>query len=78
MRRQIIGLVLVAGLVIAATYALTPIVALIFAPWSISQGGSPTLTGTWAGPLRSKWGSEYHLLLSLDWESPGGDPVARV
>ena len=40
------------------------------APWSRSVDGSPTLTGTWVGPLRSKWGSEYHLYLDLRWDPP--------
>jgi hypothetical protein len=70
-RRSILSLVLILAIVVGVSMLLTPIVALIFAPWSIGQGGSPTLTGTWTGHLRSKWGSEYHLFLDLGWEGPG-------
>jgi hypothetical protein len=42
----------------------------LFAPWAMSLDGGPTLTGTWVGPLRSKWGSEYHLILDLQWDPP--------
>ena len=33
-------------------------------------GGSPTITGSWVGPLRSKWGAEYVLLVNLEWDPP--------
>jgi hypothetical protein len=49
---------------------LTPIYTMLFAPWALDQGGRPTLTGAWVGPLRSKWGSEYHLYLDLRLDPP--------
>jgi hypothetical protein len=70
--RGVVRLVLVLVLLFGLTVLLTSISALIFAPWSIDWGGSPTLTGAWTGPLRSKWGSEYHVFLELDWEAPRG------
>lgn len=70
--RTIWQLGLAVGFVLAVAMALTPISALLFAPWAIGVDGRPTLTGTWTGPLRSKWGSEYHLFLDLDWEAPRG------
>jgi hypothetical protein len=70
--RSVLNLTLGIVLLIGLAVVLTPVSALIFAPWAMGQGGSPTLTGTWVGPLRSKWGSEYHLYLDLGWEPPRG------
>ena len=61
---------LLVGLLLFAAFVLTEVSRWILAPWSISTDGSPTLTGTWVGPLRSKWGSEYHLLVNVDWDPP--------
>ena len=62
--------VLVLILLVALYEAFAPIYALLFAPWAIDLGGRPTLTGTWVGPMRSRWGSAYHLYLDLRWEPP--------
>jgi hypothetical protein len=56
----------------AVVAVLWPISMFLFAPWAISLDGGPTLPGTWAGPLSSKWGSEYYLYLDLGWEPPRG------
>lgn len=42
----------------------------LYAPWARSVDGGPTLTGTWVGPLRSRWDSEYYLSLDLQWDPP--------
>ena len=69
--RNILGLAL-AGVIIAALYyfVLTPVAQFITAPWSMGWDGGPTMTGSWVGPLRSKWGGEYHLYLTIEWEPP--------
>jgi hypothetical protein len=59
-------------LLVAVAAILRPISALLFAPWAIGIDGGPTLTGTWVGPMRSKWGSEYYIYLDLGWEPPHG------
>jgi hypothetical protein len=70
-------------LLVAFAYLLEPINLVLFAPWAMSLDGGPTLTGTWVGPLRSKWGSEYHLYLDLKWDPPrirgsrGSRPASR-
>jgi hypothetical protein len=68
--RNILGLALAVALLVGVSFVLTPISQLLFAPWSMGLGGAPTLTGTWTGPLRSKWGSEYYLHLDLAWDPP--------
>ena len=68
--RNILGLILVVVILFGAVMILTPVAAFISAPWSLGLGGAPTLTGSWVGSLRSKWGSEYHLHLDLAWEPP--------
>jgi hypothetical protein len=68
--RNILGLVLAVAILAGLQAVLTPISQLLFAPWSLGLGGGPTLTGTWVGPLRSKWGSEYYLHLDLAWDPP--------
>lgn len=68
--RNVLGLVLAVAILAGLLAILTPISAFISAPWSLGLGGGPTMTGTWVGPLRSKWGSEYHLHLDLAWEPP--------
>jgi len=70
--RSALCLALAVALLIGLTAVLTPIFALLFAPWAIDWGGGPTLTGAWVGPLRSNWGSEYHLYVELGWEPPRG------
>jgi hypothetical protein len=66
-------------LLVAVVAVLRPISALLFAPWAIGIDGGPTLTGTWVGPMRSKWGSEYYIYLDLGWEPPRGrTPRARL
>jgi hypothetical protein len=65
-------LVLLVGLLAGLIAALRPVSAALFAPWSIGRPGGQTLTGSWVGPLRSKWGSEYHLYVELGWEPPRG------
>lgn len=70
--RNVLGLLLAVAIVVAVASILTPVSAFLFAPWAIGLGGSPTLTGNWVGPLRSKWGGEYHLYLDLDWVPPRG------
>ena len=70
--RNVLGCALVIVLLLGFSMLLTPISALLFAPWAIGFDGRPTLTGTWVGPLRSKWGSEYFLHLDLGWEPPHG------
>jgi hypothetical protein len=71
-RRSLLSIALAVVLLIGVAVLLTPVSALLFAPWAIGLDGSPTLTGTWVGPMRSKWGSEYHLYLDLGWEPPRG------
>ena len=68
--RNILGLVLVVAIIVAAYTILTPISQFIVAPWSMGLGGSPTMTGSWVGSLRSKWGGEYYLHLTLEWDPP--------
>lgn len=70
--RNVLGLALVVAILVGLMAVLTPVSAFLFAPWAIGLGGGPTLTGTWVGPLRSKWGLEYHLHLDLDWVAPRG------
>jgi hypothetical protein len=57
-------------LLVALAFLLEPINMVLFAPWAMGLDGGPTLTGTWVGPLRSKWGAEYHLSLDLRWDPP--------
>jgi hypothetical protein len=57
--RDVLHAVLAIILLVAVVAVLRPISALLFAPWAIGIDGGPTLTGTWVGPMRSKWGSEY-------------------
>ena len=69
--RDLLGAALALGLLVAiAVFVLEPVHTLLFAPWSIGRDGSPTLTGTWVGPLRSRWGSDYYLYLDLKLEPP--------
>ena len=70
--RGALGLVLLVGALVGLTMALRPVSALLFAPWSVARPDGQTLTGAWVGPLRSQWGSEYHLYLELDWGPPRG------
>ena len=77
--RDVLHAALVIILLVAVVAVLRPISALLFAPWAIGIDGGPTLTGTWVGPMRSKWGSEYYLYLDLGWEPPRGrTPRARL
>jgi hypothetical protein len=77
--RDVLHGVLAIILLVAVVAVLRPISALLFAPWAIGIDGGPTLTGTWVGPMRSKWGSEYYLYLDLGWEPPRGrTPRARL
>lgn len=71
------GLALAVVILVVASMILTPVSAFILAPWSMGLGGGPTLTGTWVGPLRSQWGSEYHLSLDLAYEPPHGHTSRR-
>jgi hypothetical protein len=70
--RNVARLGLAVGALVALSMLLTAVSEVLFAPWALGWGGSPTLTGEWAGPLRSKWGSEYYLYLDLDWKAPRG------
>jgi hypothetical protein len=70
--RNALRLAMAVAILLGLAAVLTPISALLFAPWAIDWGGGPTLTGTWVGPLRSTWGSAYHLYVELDWEPPRG------
>ena len=70
--RNILKFAFALAILVGLMALLTPVSAFLFAPWAIGLGGGPMLTGTWVGPLRSKWGSEYHLHLDLDWVQPRG------
>lgn len=70
--RNLLRLALAVGALFAFSLLLIPVSALLFAPWALGWDGNPTLTGTWVGPLRSQWGSAYHLYLQLDWKPPRG------
>ena len=70
--RNVQGLALAVAIIVGLMAVLTPVSAFLFAPWAIGLDGGATLTGTWVGPLRSKWGSEYHVYLDLDWVAPRG------
>jgi hypothetical protein len=65
-------ILLASVLFLAATFGLPAISRLLFAPWSIGIGGRETLTGPWAGSLKTGHGAEYGLFLDLEYkERPG-------
>jgi hypothetical protein len=66
------AILIAVGVLLTATYGGAAVSRLLFAPWSISVGGRETLTGPWAGSLKTRRGAEYGLLLALEYkERPG-------
>jgi hypothetical protein len=66
------------ALFLAATFGAPAVGRLLFAPWSIGLGGRETLTGPWAGSLKTRWGTGYGLFLALEYkERPGPKPKPR-
>jgi len=63
------------ALFLAATFGAPAIGRLLFAPWSIGLGGRETLTGPWAGSLKTPNGAEFGLLLNLEYKERTGRGV---
>jgi hypothetical protein len=57
------------ALLLAVTFGAEAASRLLFAPWSIGFGGRTTLTGPWAGSLKTRQGAEYGLYLALEYRS---------
>ena len=61
-----------AVLLLAVAFGAEAVGRLLFAPWSISFGGRETLTGPWAGSLKTRHDAEHGLFLALEYrERPG-------
>ena len=57
------------ALLLAVTFGAEAASRLLFAPWSVGFGGRATLTGPWAGSLKTRRGAEYGLYLALEYRS---------
>jgi hypothetical protein len=60
------------ALLLAFTFGTEAASRLLFASWSIGFGGRATLTGPWAGSLKTRQGAEYGLYLDLEYKPRPG------
>jgi hypothetical protein len=59
-------------LLLVASYGAAAVGRLLVAPWSISFGGRETLTGPWAGSLKTRHGAKFGLFLDLEYKERSG------
>jgi hypothetical protein len=60
------------ALLVGVTYGAAAVSRLLFASWSIGYGGRATLTGPWAGSLKTRHGAEHGLFLALEYRERSG------
>lgn len=75
------GLLVILALGVLAVFGLDLVSRALFAPWSLSLGGRPTLIGDWAGTLRTASGLRFGLGLHLAYHgsaSRGGSGRSAV
>ncbi len=63
------------ALLLIGTSGAAAVGRLLFAPWSIGFPGRETLTGPWAGSLKTPNGAEFGLLLDLEYKERSGRGV---
>jgi hypothetical protein len=61
-----------AALLLVVAFGASAASRLLFASWSIGFGGRATLTGPWAGSLRTPHGAELGLYLDLEYRERSG------
>jgi hypothetical protein len=63
------------ALLLIGTFGAAVVGRLLLAPWSIGFPGRETLTGPWAGSLKTPNGAEFGLLLDLEYKERSGRGV---
>jgi len=67
------GLIFIVLALVTGIWILPEVDKVLFAPWALEWTRGATPLGTWEGPLQARLGAEYHLLLELQYQSPGSE-----